>query len=265
MANESSRRTQSIQRAALLIREVAAHNRAGVRLIDLARGLGLERPTIYRLLRSLEDERWITQDPGSKRYFLGAGLYEVGLSAARRFNPRDLCQPVLDRVAAKTGDTVYLNMLSDSWTVCLNRRSGGYPIKVHTLEVGDRRPLGAGAGGLAILSAFSDDRVKELLAQIHTRRGLHPWKTLTTDALLSAVQRARKVGYALYEGELVDLRALGVAIKRRNGEPYAAISVATIRSRIRGRRIDELAKLLKQAAVELANLLNQQDLADWSR
>ena len=42
--------TQSIERALTLIREIAAHNRTGSRLLDLASRTGLQRPTVHRML-----------------------------------------------------------------------------------------------------------------------------------------------------------------------------------------------------------------------
>ena len=42
--------------------------------------------------------------------------------------------------------------------VCIDRKTGDYPIKVFTVEIGIRRPLGVGAGSIAVLAAMPDDR-----------------------------------------------------------------------------------------------------------
>jgi len=264
MKKTHTRGTQSIQRAALLIQVVAESNREGIRLVDLARGLRIERPTIYRILRSLVEEKFIAQDPVSKRYFLGEALFEFGLTAARRFNPRDLCQPILDRFADVTGDTVYLNIRSGNQAVCLYRKTGSFPIKVLTLEVGDRRPLGAGAGGLAILSTLPEEELPVLIKDIDSTIPLHGWKRLTAANLTAAVERTLEQGYAIHHGEFADVRAIGVAIKGKSGIPFAAVSMAAISSRISGGRIDELVKLLKHAAAEIESLICHHDLADWN-
>src|SRR5690606_27427081 len=63
--NRSPSGTQSIQRAARLLRELAARNRQGMRLIDVAHSSGLQRPTVHRMLKCLTAENLVSQDPQS--------------------------------------------------------------------------------------------------------------------------------------------------------------------------------------------------------
>jgi DNA-binding MarR family transcriptional regulator len=53
--------TQSIERALLLLREIAAHNRAGSRLLDLATRTNLQRPTVHRMLKCLATRAWCSR------------------------------------------------------------------------------------------------------------------------------------------------------------------------------------------------------------
>src|SRR6266850_1377935 len=64
--------TQSIERALLLLREIAAHNRTGSRLLDLATRTALQRPTVHRMLKCLASENMVQQDGDTHRYFLGS-------------------------------------------------------------------------------------------------------------------------------------------------------------------------------------------------
>ena len=75
--------TQSIERALLLLREIAAHNRTGSRLLDLATRTSLQRPTVHRMLKCLAHEGMVQQDPDTHRYYLGSMAFELGLTAAR--------------------------------------------------------------------------------------------------------------------------------------------------------------------------------------
>src|SRR6185503_9971921 len=51
--------TQSIERALTLLREIAAHNRGGSRLLDLATRTALQRPTVHRMLKCLASENMV--------------------------------------------------------------------------------------------------------------------------------------------------------------------------------------------------------------
>src|SRR5918993_5989553 len=132
--------TQSIERALTLIREIAAHNRSGSRLLDLATRTGLQRPTVHRMLQCLTLENMVQQDPETHRYYLGRMVFELGLTAAPRYNLREICHPAMSRIAEATGDTVFLTQRSGLDAVCVDRHEGTFPIKTFTLEIGTRRP-----------------------------------------------------------------------------------------------------------------------------
>lgn len=237
--------TQSIQRAARLLRELAARNKQGMRLIDVAQSSGLQRPTVHRMLKCLAAENLVSQDPQSRRYFLGPLVFELGITAGPRFNIRDMCADALDRIAAETGDTVFLTIRSGDDSLCVDRREGAFPIKTFTVDVGVRRPLGVGAGSLAILTALPEEEIEEVVARIANR--LPAFGRLTATELLALVKRARKVGYVLNDVRtLSGVTAIGAPIFDTNGRPIAAISVSAITSRMTTTRQRELAETLRR-------------------
>ena len=235
--------TQSIERALTLLREIAAHNRSGSRLLDLATRTALQRPTVHRMLKCLAAENMVQQDADTHRYFLGSMLFELGLTAAPRYNLREICHPALTRIAEATGDTVFLTQRSGLDSVCLDRREGAFPIKTFTLEIGMRRPLGVGTGSLAILSALSDEEIQRVVGANAARL---PEYGLNSGALLSQVKRSQKLGYALREVPgLAGVRSVGQTLRNQSGMAFAAVSVSTISSRMSEKRAVEVAQLLK--------------------
>ena len=238
--------TQSIERALSLLREIAAHNRSGSRLLDLATRPGLQRPTVHRMLKCLAAENMVQQDPDTHRYFLGPMVFELGLTAAPRFNLREICHPALTRLAEVTGDTVFLTQRSGLDAVCLDRHEGTFPIKTFTLEIGMRRPLGVGIGSLAILAELPEEDIRNIVASNAPRL---PEYGLTPGSLLSQIKKAQKLGYAVRETpSLAGVRSIGQALHNRSGVPFAALSVSAISSRMNEKRVAELAALLKNEA-----------------
>lgn len=235
--------TQSIERALTLMREIAAHNRMGSRLLDLASRTGLQRPTVHRMLKCLTAENMVLQDPDSHRYYLGPMVFELGLTAAPRFNLREICHPAMNRIAEATGDTVFLTQRSGLDAVCVDRQEGTFPIKTFTLEIGMRRPLGVGTGSLAILAALSDEEVRHV---INANAPRLPEYGLTTTSLLAQVKRAQKLGYAVREmPSLAGVRSIGHALHNQSGMAFAALSVSAISSRMSEKRVIELATMLR--------------------
>ena len=235
--------TQSIERALTLMREIAAHNRTGSRLLDLASRTGLQRPTVHRMLKCLTLENMVQQDPDSHRYYLGPMVFELGLTAAPRFNLREICHPSMNRIAEATGDTVFLTQRSGLDSVCVDRQEGTYPIKTFTLEIGMRRPLGVGTGSLAILSALSDEEVRHV---VNSNAPRLPEYGLTPSSLFAQVKRAQKLGYAVREmPTLAGVRSIGQALHNQSGIAFAALSISAISSRMSEKRVVELAGMLK--------------------
>lgn len=236
--------TQLIQRAALLLRLLAAGSRGGMRFADIVARSGLEHPTAHRILKGLIAEGLVMHDPDSRSYMLGPLVFELGLAASPQFNLAAICGPALARIADETGDTVFLTVRSGNDSVCIDRKEGSFPIKTFTLDIGTRRPLGAGAGGLALLLTLPESDVAAIVAANADRIG--SYNNLTVPALLEALARSRRLGYALNDiHNTAGVTTLGLPIVNRYAHPIAAISIGAISSRMAGGRQQQLVSLLR--------------------
>ncbi|MEO8654063.1 MAG: IclR family transcriptional regulator C-terminal domain-containing protein, partial [Ramlibacter sp.] len=192
------------------------------------------------------------RDPGMRGYQLGPLLHELGLAALPETNLREVSQPALQLLARSTGDMAFLVRRSGFETVCLDRIAGNFAIQTLTQGVGDRHPLGVGAGGLAILAALVESEVKIVLKAIapHLRR-----YRLTEKVLRDRIEVTRQRGNAIDEGSAaLDVTAVGRALRDRAGSPVGAVFVASIRSRMTEPRQREVDKRLATcvAAIESA-------------
>lgn len=249
--------TQTIQRASQLVRLIASRSRTGMRLAEIVQHCHLERPTAHRILKCLVDEGFLMLDAGTRHYFLGPLIFELGLASSPQFNLVDLCRPSLQRIAEQAGDTVFLSVRSGHDSVCIDRKEGSFPIKALTLEVGARRPLGVGAGGLALLMLLSDDAADEIVRANATRLGSH--HKLTVPALQKMLKRSRQLGYALNDTHVVaGATTLGLPIVNRYGNPFAALSIAAISSRMTPPRQAELVAMLRTEIAAIEKVMREQ-------
>lgn len=243
--------TQVVQRVAALLRGISSRNRIGARLIDLCSEVGIERPTAHRILQGLVSEGLIRQDEASKRYFLGSGIYEMGLAASPRTNVRDLCHPYLQQIAQQTGDTVFLTMRTGFDGVCIDRAEGAFPIKVFVLDVGRRRPLNIGGGALAILSFLDDDEINRILS-VNKERSVSKYPTYSETSVRKTIARARAKGYVASDViELPGVRTIGLPIFDRHQQPIAAISVSTVVQRMDRHRSETVTACIEKAIEQI--------------
>lgn len=251
------RGTQAIARAAAILREVASANRSGCRAVDLAHRLGLERSTAHRILQRLVSEEFLQQDPKSRLYRLGRVIHELGIAAAPPISIRDLCEPAMTRIATETGDTSFLIAASGLDGICLDRREGPYQVKALILEIGQRRPLGIGAGSITILSCLEHGEALAILERNAKRLELAGESNF--DSLSKLVAKARDKGYALKTPSAMPaIQSLGVPLRRPDGRAFCAISVSALSHRINGRLEDLVGILQREATV-----ISQQWSSHW--
>jgi len=254
--NEATKRegSQSISRAIRAMKQIARHTPNGMRLVDIAAEMELERPTAHRVLKALVQEGMLVQLPGSKRYTLGPVMFELGLAATHQFNLRDICAPILERLAYETGDTSFLFVRSGNDAICLSRIQGNYPIQTPVVPVGSRQPLGVSAGGLALLSCLAKSEAEQVLREVEPR--LSVYENLDINDVIDHYNRTHELGYAWISNHAVPgVSALGLPIRNAAGTAVAAITVATTLARMTEGRVKEILPILRQAADDVAQLL----------
>ncbi len=253
---ETGDTVQTIEKAADILGLIASSGRLGARLTDIVARTALSKSTAYRLLTALVRAGLLDQEASSRVYFLGLKLVGFGEVAANRLGLADFGLDVVDALAAKTQDTIYLSARTGHEAVCLARASGAFPIKILTLNVGDRSPLGAGAGSLALLAAMPDEEMRRIVRENGHLAGVNP--LLAEAPLLDLVAETRRLGYARTDGRIVvGMSSIGVPVVASSGIPIAAISLAAISERLSPERSVEIIALLQSEAAALAARLEK--------
>lgn len=244
--------TQSVERTVAILKELATYGSKGVRVSVLAASLGLEYPTAHRIIRCLVGQGMVEKDHANLRYSLGPLVYELGLSVPPKLHLRELCDPVTTRIAERTGDTVFLNVRSGPDVLCIDRKEGTFPIKTLIIEVGNRRPLGVGAGGIALLMPLPDEELERVISANEAR--LKAYGSLKPKSIISLVRRSQDQGYVITEDIIVrGVSAISLPLGGSDGVPAAAITVACVPSRMPQSRHRELAELLRSEITALEN------------
>src|SRR5262249_36878415 len=148
----------------MVLKALAANSAEGLRLTDVVNATSLGKATVHRVLSGLVAHGLVDQDKATGRFFLSLKLIGWAMAAGDRFGLARLAAPALAPLPKRTEDTIYLSLRSGDEAICIERREGPFPIKTLTLRVGDRRPLGVGAGSLAMLAFLPDEEVEQVIA-----------------------------------------------------------------------------------------------------
>lgn len=237
---------QNVARAALVIDTLARSREKGMRLTDVIEETGLGTSTVHRLLSGLVAHGFVDHDRPRNRYFVGLQMISWAAAATERYGLAPFVDKSLDDLCIETEDTVYFSLISGFDSVCVDRREGSYPIKTLTLSVGDRRPLGIGAGSMALLAFQNDAFVDSVLEEDRERRRDY---RIPTSFLRGEMPRIRQQGFALNEGLIISgMSGVAVPVRKKDGQAVAAISVAAMTSRLSGNRLDRIVESLKREA-----------------
>jgi len=246
---------QTVDRAVAVLHLLSASGPGGLRLVDVQGKLRLSKPTAHRLLMSLVSHGFVDQDETTKRYRLGARLAVLAWSVPqRRPDIGRLSSPAAQRLAQKSGDTVFVMACDGLESVCVGRETGSIPIKALTIEVGTRRPLGGGAGGLAVLGSMPPDEARRAIETIAAR--LKDYPLTSPEVIQRGADQARRLGYSVSDGQVATgVRATAVAVRDVRGVPVGSIGIAAIRSRMMPDRIKELVPWMLEERAEVERLL----------
>ena len=248
--------TQAIGRSMLILRAIASGGRRGTRVADIVAMSALPQATVSRMLSALLREGVVERDERLRKYFVGPVIHELGLVARADYALPQACHAGMLSLAEETQDTIYLSERRGLEATCTAAEEGSYPIKALPLHVGIRRPLGVGAGGLAILSAMEPQQAREVMRANASR---YPaYGGIDLEFLAQAVAQARRQGWSTISKATPGMTAIGAAIRGPSGEPIAALSITAISSRMSPERRTVLAKLLLRQCTAVADELAQQ-------
>jgi len=241
---------KSIRRTIALLRSVSRHNEKGIRLSQIARDVNLPPPTVHRILAVLLEEDFLSFDDAGKLYHLGTELYSLG-AATLQFSIRDRYQTTLKRISRQIDTAVNLVIRSGYDGVCIDRTLSKSRVQVLGFDIGERRPLGIGAAGQALLS-FLPGQEREDIITANASRYLKYYDVGIED-IRSWIRSTRKLKYS-NSVHIVTPESIGVGVPifDQNNRVIAAISMASITERMTAERCQDIAGIIQSevAAVE---------------
>ncbi|GAA1556515.1 IclR family transcriptional regulator [Brevibacterium picturae] len=252
---------QSIQRALSLLGLVgiiSSENPNGAPLSEIVAISGRPKASVHRMLNALITMGYVDrgEDGG---YRLGVQSQILGQLAQKSVDPAVIeSESSLLRLAELTQDTVFLTLRTGSYSICARREDGFGPIFNNALAVGDRHPLGIGAGSLAIMTRFTDAEV-DAFFEVNARIFPERYPAVSVPALKEIIRRGRHDGFVHNPGLFAQGSwAIGVPVRVKGRAPRAALSIASIEERMTGTRVFELAALLQQEARLIADAVTDQ-------
>lgn len=240
----------------LSILEVVARESRPLTATEINTVLGLPKPTIHRLVASLEAEGWLVRDLDGRSYLPGARMRAMMLGvmrSGRHLLPR---HEVLIRLHEGLGETCNISIPDGGSMLYVDRVETQAPLRID-LKVGSRVPLHATASGKMALAQLDPRELERFLSSAALKA--HTAHTITDRAALrSEIDAIRARGYSTDSEELIDgMIAVAVPVMDRSGVFCATVSFHAPRQRLTLEAGLEHLPALRAAALELGEIMDQ--------
>jgi DNA-binding IclR family transcriptional regulator len=213
--------SQSLDRALTLLGALSDGQKT---LDELAAVVDVHKSTVLRLLRTLEEHRFVQRE-GVRYYRLGTGLFDLASRALEDRDVRRSSEPALRELNASTGHTVHLASYEGGEVVYIDKYDSTHPVRMYS-RIGRRAPLHCTAVAKVLLSELPEARRREIAEHMQYPR-LTANTITSPEAYLAELDVVRSRGYAIDDSEHEDfIHCVAAPIRGQRGEVLAAVSVS---------------------------------------
>jgi IclR family KDG regulon transcriptional repressor len=240
MATQDS--LSSVYNAIRILREFT-NEEPELGITELSRRLGLAKSTVFRLMRTLNDDSLVEKNEKTQKYHLGITAFELGFAAYHGNELRMIAYPLLNKLLKVVREPVHLGVYDRGEIVFICKRIPESH-KGTISKLGKRAPVHCIASGKVLLAHQSAEEIERVM-----QRGLNPYtaKTITSaEKMMHQLEDIRNIGYGVGFSEYNEgYSSVGVPVWNDQGEIVAAISVAVSKSYLYPNEVQNYVKEMK--------------------
>lgn len=239
---EPKRSVKTVDRIVELFVELQEQKYMGVS--ELADELNLAKSTTYHYLATLQKEGYVVKK--NDKYRLGLRFLEHAVNVNRLLGIIPIATPVMEDIADRTGEAVWLLFEEHSHPIYLSKVVGQRGVVSYRM-VGDCSP--SAAGGKAVLAQYSDEETRSIIEYLKMKH--LDYEIPDVDTYISQIHKVREQGYATAINEIeAGVSSVAAPIHYEN-DVVGAISVAGPTVRLKEELWDDLPSIIRGATNDI--------------
>jgi DNA-binding IclR family transcriptional regulator len=205
-----------------------ATDSAGISVAEMIEKTGLSRPTVYRLLRELQEFQLVRSVPRRPVWQLGSKVIALAAVAGSWSVLRRRIKQEMDDFVRQMGFTVHLAIRDGFDIVYIDKSESAAHMTISSV-IGSRRPLNVTALGKCLVAFDSDPRLAEKVAD-HGLVSRTPHSITDRTHWLDEIAWVKAARYAYDRGEAeLAARCIAAPICDPYGHAVAAISFSALK------------------------------------
>lgn len=247
---------QSVEKA-IRVFEAVCRAKKDVRVVDLSRDLGINKATIFRLLRTFVETGYLEQNPETDRYRPTMKILALGNNVMNKMEIRALAADIIRELSEQSGESVHLSIRDRGMAVIIDKVEAQSGSKV-SFHIGRRSDLYSTGTGKVFLASLPLNKLEEYLAE--TELAPHTPMTITgADMLKRQLAEINENGYSVDRQENnTGISCVAAPIYDYADEVVASVSVTGPSSRIE-HDIPRLSRLILDYSKRISQKLGHHD------
>lgn len=198
-------RIKSVDRAMDLL-ECFTEEKTEIGATELAKLIGLTKPSAYRLAETLLTRGYLVKNPDKLRYQIGPKVLNLSKVFFSKVDICTMALPHMNKIRDMFDEGVSLFMVIGDKRVCVAHVESTQPLR-RVITVGEALPLGIGASGKILLAYQGFDSYQEITKK--------------------QFDEIRKKGYCVSDDESGNnISAVAVPIRNHVGQVIGALTMA---------------------------------------
>ncbi|MBW9107436.1 IclR family transcriptional regulator [Paraburkholderia phenoliruptrix] len=217
---------------------------------ELLKRVDLSRPTLYRLLHTLEVNGFLVSSGDPQKFRLGSSVARLAHVWSSSKDPAAAAMPMMRRLREVTDETVGLYVRQDDYRLCIAEVPSTQPLSFRR-GVGFQDRISLGASGKVILAHSSLE--PRQLRQMTQHTGVD------IAAFVKELDKAKALGYAISRDEQIH-GATSVAVPFFDASGTVAGSLALYGPSVRfdAKRLERFTSLLLSESAHLSRTMGYQ-------
>jgi IclR family KDG regulon transcriptional repressor len=150
----------TVEKAFKLLELLSQHD-SPVRMAELSREARMNKSTVYRMLETMSQMGYVTQDEPNGRYMMTTRMWEIGVRTFQRNDLRLAARPFLQELVERTGETAILTQRHGADVLIIEKVDCAHSLQA-VAPIGSRSPVHASSFGKAFLMTEPAGKVESL-------------------------------------------------------------------------------------------------------
>ena len=220
----AEKQPQYINSVSRAIHVLELYGRLGVQslgIAEIAKALGLQKTTVFNIVKTLVREGWLVQEGPGGKYRLGTRILRVSTAVARGITTEELILQEMHRLRDQYNEDMVLTAMVDGVPICVERVQSTNVLRIES-KVGRVSNLLRGSTGKALFAWQTPEFIESTLEQAFGQ-GAEEQK----EGVRREMARIREQGWCSSVGEQ-DPGVASVAVPIRNSRGVAIYSLAIL-------------------------------------